>query len=240
MPPTELAAALAIVSLAGFARGVTGFGGAMVMTPPLSLLVGPTQAVATALLLEIVPAAYLLPGAFREMSGRIIGPICVAACATVPLGGYLLVTVDPAVMRRFIAGMVVLFAIGMLVGVRYAGPQRLSTSIGLGAVSGVLLGATSMGAPPVIVYLLSGPDPAPRTRANLIIYITVISVAGLLVLWLNGVFTTPLLSYTAAMAPFFFGALWAGSAVFRRIREQTFRRVTLIFLIVVSLSIMFA
>jgi uncharacterized membrane protein YfcA len=232
-----LVAALAIASLAGFVRGVTGFGGAMVMTPPLSLLFGPTHAVAIALILEVVPAAYLLPKAFREMSGRIIGPISAMACATVPLGGYLLITVDPAIMRRFIAAMVALFAAGMLAGLRYSGPQRLVTSIGLGAVSGVLLGATSMGAPPVIVYLLSGPDPAWRTRANLIVYITVISVAGLVVLWWNGVLAPALLGQTAMMAPFFFGALWLGSAVFDRISEQTFRRATLMFLVTISVVI---
>lgn len=238
MTASELVAAIAIVSLGGFVRGVTGFGGAMVMTPPLSLLFGPTQAVAVALMLEVVPAAYLLPKAFREMSGRIIGPICVMACATVPIGGYLLITLDPGIVRRFIAGLVALFAAGMLAGVRYSGPQRLVTSLGLGAVSGVLLGATSMGAPPVIVYLLSGPDPAWRTRANLIVYITVISIAGLVVLWWNGILAPPLLWHTATMAPFFFGALWLGSAVFHRISEHVFRRVTLIFLVAISLSIM--
>ena len=33
-------AMLVVVTLAGFMRGVTGFGGAMLMAPPLSLLIG--------------------------------------------------------------------------------------------------------------------------------------------------------------------------------------------------------
>ena len=43
--PESLAAAAAIALAAGVIRGITGFGGAMVMTPPLALLLGPLVAV---------------------------------------------------------------------------------------------------------------------------------------------------------------------------------------------------
>ncbi len=43
---------MAIAALAGIVRGVTGFGGSMVMTPPLALLFGPRAAIAAVLLLE--------------------------------------------------------------------------------------------------------------------------------------------------------------------------------------------
>ena len=50
---------IVIVTLAGFMRGVTGFGGAMLMAPPLSMLIGPVPTVVTALILET--AAALVP-----------------------------------------------------------------------------------------------------------------------------------------------------------------------------------
>ena len=40
-----LIAAAAIAAVAGVVRGITGFGGAMVMAPPLALLLGPKLAV---------------------------------------------------------------------------------------------------------------------------------------------------------------------------------------------------
>ena len=45
-----------ISAIAGAIRGVTGFGGALVMTPPLALLFGPWLAVPVALLLESLVA----------------------------------------------------------------------------------------------------------------------------------------------------------------------------------------
>ena len=182
MASAELSITLAIALVAGLIRGMTGFGGALVMTPPLSLLIGPKYAVLTALLLEVSAAANMLPGALRQMRLRTIGPICVMACVTVPLGTYLLGILDAEVTRRWIAGMVIAFSALMMAGFRYLGNPRLLMSAALGAVSGVLLGATSMGAPPIILYLLAGQDPVAVTRAHLIIYITVVSIVGLVML----------------------------------------------------------
>jgi uncharacterized membrane protein YfcA len=238
MQVTELAAVIAIVAAGGLVRGVTGFGGAMVMTPPLTLLMGPTTAVATALLLETIPAAYLLPGAFREMSARTIAPIFLAACVSIPFGTHLLLNLDPNIARRLIAGVVVLFSLGLLTGIRYTGRQRSSTSIGLGLVSGFLLGTTGMGAPPVIIYLLSGPDPAARTRANLILFVSGISVVGLIALAAHGALTAPVLLQAAALAPAFFLLLWVGAAIFQKLTDQGFRRATLLSLLAISLLIM--
>ena len=43
---------IATVVLGGLMRGITGFGGAMLMATPLSMLLGPVPAVVTALILE--------------------------------------------------------------------------------------------------------------------------------------------------------------------------------------------
>lgn len=155
-PPLLLA--VAVAAAAGVIRGITGFGGAMVMTPPLALIFGPKLAVPVVLLLETFAATPMLREAVATARWRMITPMFVAACLTVPLGGYLLVSADPDVLRRAIAVIVIVFSLLLLNGVRYSGPQHLSTSIALGGVSGTMLGATSIGAPPVILYLLSGPD----------------------------------------------------------------------------------
>jgi hypothetical protein len=51
-------------------------------------------------------------------------------------------------------------SLGLLVGLRYSGPHRPPVTLHLlGSIVAVLLGATSVGAPPVSLNLLSGPDP---------------------------------------------------------------------------------
>lgn len=225
---------MAIAAIGGLIRGATGFGGAMVMTPILSVLLGPIPAVASALLLETFAAFSMFPAAARAAHWRTIAPICMAACVTAPLGGYLLLTLDPQLMRRAIAATVLVFALVLLTGLRYRGQQRLGTSIALGATSGVLVGATSVGAPPVIMYLLAGSDPPGVTRANLTLFVTIISLAALAMMGWRGMLNEPTAIIALQLSPFYFGGVWLGSHMYGRLHAAAMRRWTLIFLLVIS------
>jgi len=235
-----LTAAVAIAAIAGLVRGITGFGGAMVMTPPLALLLGPRLAVPVVLLLESVVAMPMLVQTHRLVRWRVIGVITVAACVTVPLGTLILVATDPQIIRRAIAVTVIVFAAVLLRGWRYAGRPRLATSLGLGAISGTMLGATSIGAPPVILYLLSGPDPVDTTRANLTLYVTVISLAGIVMLGYYGVFDARAGWTSLWLAPAYYAGLVVGVRLFPRFTDTRFRQLTLMLLIGVSTGILLA
>ncbi|GJL81301.1 MAG: UPF0721 transmembrane protein [marine bacterium B5-7] len=226
--------AVPLATLSGFVRGVTGFGGAMVFTAPMALLVEPKIAVMIALVLEAFAALNMLPEALKKCSSRVIAPLCLAACLTIPFGTYLLTELDSGVLKRFIAGTVLVLAIFMLRGFRYTGRQRITTSAILGGVSGLLVSATSVGAPPVILYLLSGPDSVATTRANLTLYIIAISMIALMVLLLRGAFNPASGLIAILLAPCYFSGVWFGSRVFPRVDDKSFRRFVLWFLIVLS------
>jgi uncharacterized membrane protein YfcA len=238
--PELVVLAVVIAAVAGVIRGITGFGGAMVMTPPLAFLFGPWLTVPVVLLLESLVAAPMLAQTRRLVRWRVIGPICAAACVTVPLGGHVLVSTDPQVLRRAIAAIVIAFSLLLLRGWRYPGSQRLGTSVGLGAVSGAMLGATSIGAPPVILYLLSGPDPVDTTRANLTLYVVVISLAGLIMLWARGVLDPPAAWAALVLAPGYYGGLLIGVRLYPYFSDTRFRQFTLLLLVAVSTGILLA
>ncbi len=233
MGAIELAAA-AVVMLAGFMRGVTGFGGAMLMAPPLSLLLGPVPAVVIALILETSAALVMFPDALPKSKLRTLAYLTVPAVFTVPIGGYLLLTIDPVIARKMIAGVVVVFSLLLLSGVRYSGSPRATTSLVLGSVVGVLLGATSVGAPPVILYLLSGPDPQVVTRANLTVFVTAISVVGLIMLVIAGAATPPIWLLAAMMTAPFLLATWLGGQAFKKLSDVAVRRVALCMMLVMG------
>lgn len=237
---STLAIALLISGVAGIVRGVTGFGGAMVMSPPLALLLGPRLTVPIVLVLESVVAAPMLLQTRTLINWRLMGAILVVACLCVPLGTLILVSLEPQLMRRAIALTVILFAIVLLIGWRYSGRPRLATSVGLGALSGTMLGATSVGGPPVILYLLSGPDPVATTRANLTVYVTVASLAGLAALWYHNVFDAPAAVASLWLAPAYYFGLRAGTRVFPRLSDARFRQLTLVLLIATSTGILLA
>lgn len=229
-----------IASVAGVVRGITGFGGALVMAPPLALLLGPKLAVPVILVLESVVAAPMLVQTRHLVQWKVLGSILLAACVTVPLGVLALVAIDPTMVRRTIAITVIVFAILLLRGWRYSGRQRLATSVGLGAVSGAMLGATSVGGPPVILYLLSGPDPIETTRANLTLYLAVTSLIGIAMLAHQGVLDAHAGWTSLLLAPVYYAGLVLGMRLFLRFSDTRFRQFTLLLLIAVSTGILLA
>ena len=238
--PEALVIAGLVGALAGLIRGITGFGGAMVMSPPFALLLGPKLTVPVVLLLEGLVAAPMLARTRRLVRWTLILPISIAAFVAAPLGTYVLLTADPIVLRRVIAGTVILFAALLFFGWRYSGPQRVVTGAGLGALSGAMAGATSFGGPPVILYLLAGPDPIETTRANLMFFICAVSVAGLTMLALAGAFEARALWLTAAFAPGYYLGIVAGARLFARFDDARFRQFTLLLMMAVSAGILAA
>ncbi len=101
-------------------------------------------------------------------------------------------------------------------------------------------GATSIGGPPVILYLLSGPDPIETTRANLTLYVAVTSLIGVAILWQQGVFDARA-GWTSVLLtlPYYLGLLF-GLRLFPRFSDTRFRQFTLTLLIVVSTGILLA
>ena len=231
---------LLIATIGGLVRGTTGFGAAMVMAPPLALLLGAKTAVPVTLLLEAFAALPMMPAAAALARWRVMLPISLAAILAVPAGGVLLALASPLTLRRGIALTVVVFSLAMLSGRRYSGAQRRGTSLAVGALSGAMLGATSIGGPPVILYLLSGPDPVAVTRANLTLYVMLLSAVGLVVIGLQGLLGVPTLQTAAWMTLPFVGGVLLGSRLFARFSDQRFRQFTMVFMFAVSLGVLLA
>lgn len=230
----QLLCGIVIAILGGLVRGLTGFGGALVMTLPLALVLGPQRAVLTVLLLETLAALSMMRAAFELASMRVVAPIALASWLTVPLGGYLLLSADPLLLRRLMAAVVIVFSVLLLKGVRYQGRPRLATSLAVGAASGMLVGSTSMGGPPAIIYLLSGPDTARVNRANLNLCVGAMSLSAVVVLAVGGIMSVDGALGALFLAPCFYAGLVLGVRLFPRLDEQRFRRFTLLLLATAS------
>lgn len=203
----------------------------MVLSPSYSLLFHPAQAVAIALLLECVAAAQLLPDAVRQTRWPEVAPLTLTACAMVPVGSYFLVTAEAEVTRRVIGATVLAFVVLMFGGWRYGGRPRPLASIGVGAVSGILAGSTSVGAPPAILYLLAYRNPVQVSRANILTHVGATAVAAFVLLVIYGAVDTTVITRAALMIPFFIAGNVVGRTAFGRVDERMFRRAVLLMLL---------
>lgn len=224
--PEFLIAATGVV-FAGFSRGFSGFGAALIAMPVLAVLYGPVEAVAVMTLLEVPATAMLLPSVIRHADWRAVMPLGLASLLTIPIGALGLVLIDPELLRKAIGVLVLLFAVLLATGWQYRQRPNLPVLLGIGGVSGVIGGAANMSGPLVVVFLLAGSNTAHEVRPGVMAYFSFSTLLRVAVFSLYGVFSLAILSLGALLVVPYLIGIWAGSRLFRGVSERLFRAVVL-------------
>lgn len=175
--PLQYLAIAVIVIFGGIVRGATGFGGAMVMTLPLSLIFRPAEAIITVLLLELAGPAQLLRHALgividQPAAKRTLGVISISALAVLPLGITLQSYLDRQSITLFMAIAVLVCALALIIRIpRHLRPSPLRASAA-GITSGLMLALTGICGPPVVLYVHASESNHQLARSFLMLYIT--------------------------------------------------------------------
>lgn len=201
------------------------------MTPPLSILLGGIPAITIVLVLEAAAALIMVPSTYQDVPYRRLALLAIPACLTVPIGSTLLTTLDPSMSRRLIGAVVVIFSLLLFSGVRLAYHPRQIWLVATAAFGGVLLGATSIGAPPVIFLLLSGPDPTRITRAILTVFIGITSVVGLIATIVFSKSGPPSLAWSVVLCALYLGSTYVGMKMFHRLNDYGARVIALVLML---------
>lgn len=188
--PVEQLAWIAAFALAAAATQSTiGFGSAVLFTPLATLAVGAHSAVVTSIVIgSVLSIALFLEYRPRARLATML-PLAALGTLSTPLGIWVLAHANEATLRALV-GLVVLT--GAVVTLRShprleARPTSFRISVAVGALSGVLRGATSMGGPPVLLYVhwLGG---GPVTiRGRMFAFFAMFTVPGVLIAWWGGV-----------------------------------------------------
>lgn len=235
---------LAIVGLtalvAGFVRGMAGFGAALILTPVFSAFFSPALAVPTLGIADLVIGLPLTIQAWRRCHWREVLPLALAAIAALPLGAWVLLTASPLVLRIAMS-LFVLLAIAVLArGWRYQGTPGLPTTLLVGGASGVMGGAIGMSGPPVVVFWLAGQANAAQARANTFAFFGVASIGTQLMYAINGLLTPRVFVLAALLIPLYGAGLYTGAHAFSILTERTFRRIAFSLVAAVALSTLVA
>jgi uncharacterized membrane protein YfcA len=226
----------AVAVIAGFVRGFSGFGAALILAPGFTLVMPAQDAVVMTVLLNFSTVTQLLLPALRRVEWREMGPMGLAGAIGVPLGSVLLLVVDDATLRRAIGAVVLVFSIVMLAGWRYRGGLSLAKTMLAGGLGGVLTGSAGVGGPPVILYLLSGERPLADSRAAFIVFFAILQVVALPVFFMSGLISWELVGRTALLVPLYLAATQLGAYLFTRSSEQLARRLALGVLVVIGVA----
>ena len=106
-----------------------------------------------------------------------------------------------------------------------------------GAVSGVLRASTSMGGPPAVLYLLGAERDVEAFRGTILAFFLPMSLVTIVGLAAVGRVTPDVLRTSGIALPALVVGLVLGAWLRYRVREELFRLLVLLFLILTSISV---
>jgi uncharacterized membrane protein YfcA len=231
---TDLIWAMVITFAGGLMLGYTGWGGAMVSMPFLTILYGPVEALVIMIIGALLVAAYLFPTAARIADWRRMTPILIAMAVCVPIGNLLLFALEPNLIRRIIGWLIVGASILILSGWRYRGPQGAGAGAATGVISGLINGFVGLGGPPLVIYMLALKQSAAVQRANTLVFMAITSVLILGSTFIGGGVTLENSFLGMLTAPFQIAGGWLGARLFLKLPAELFKKFSLVALIVLG------
>jgi uncharacterized protein len=233
--PVEILAVIALVGIAALIQSMTGFGFALLIVPPLVLLLGPREAVVLSNVIGTVIAAVMLLRLHREVQWKTTAVLIGASVFGLPLGLLALTQLDPDVLQVFIAITVIVFTVLLMRGFALGSRITLQGSLAAGVIAGVLRTSTSMSGPPVVLYLQGTRMPSGAFRSTMTGFALLSGLTGVAVFLVEGSLTARLGLTGLAATPAVLAGLYVGARLYDRVGEARFRGVVFAVLIASAL-----
>lgn len=224
----EIWIGLIVAFSAGIIQGCTGFGLGLVAAPPLMIVLPPVAVVPVVLMMSTVNTAVAAFHARRQISLRIVIPLAMGACIGLPAGIYALKHTDVHLFKLLVGMVVLSFAAAMLAGWRRPFHNERRALLPVGLMSGFLGGSTSMGGPPVILFLANQQTPKDIFRASLLCHFFIGNCLALTLLYFNGLMTWAVIRHALMLAPALLLGTGIGMASIHLVPERIFHQLAMI------------
>ena len=218
---------LAIFGLGGFVQGCTGFGMALVAAPCLMLFMPPTAAVPTVIILSLVNTSVVAFEARRHIRLGLVGPLAAGGVIGVQLGIWALEAIHAPTLTLFVGAFVTLFAMALLAGWRRPLRDPKWALVPVGMAGGILGGSTSMGGPPLILFLANQDTPKDAFRGNIVLYFFITNCIAIATLAAKGLLDWSVGERSLVCLPGMLLGTFAGVKLARRVPEELFRKIVM-------------
>ena len=235
-----LVVVLIAVAIAGLLRGFVGFGAALITVPVFSLVLGPHAAIAINNVMGLPAVFQLLPEAVRRAERSVVLPMCLATFVATPIGTWVLVAADPALVTVAISALVLLMVAILASGCRLRGHIGMSKLIAAGVAGGFVQEVAGIGGPPVVAVALSRPGEASQQRANVLALMTAVALSSTLPLLYYGLFTRQTVVIGLVLIPLYSVATALGARYFAFGGQRHYRRAAIATLTAIGIATLIA
>ena len=227
-----------VILLSSVILGMTGFGNALIALPLMLLFMDPKLAI------PVLKGASLLSQLTMQAIGRfpvnwrLLLVLAIPATVGTFVGAAILEASDPEFLVSIMSIVILTFSVASLIGIQAVGRGGRRFVPVIGFVAGVLGGSVTLSGPPVVLFLSHAQaDDKLRFRGTLALFFTVEITATLLAYLYFGLIGREHLVLILKIAVSMLVGLWLGLRIFARFSNETFRRVVLVGLVLLSLGI---
>jgi uncharacterized protein len=223
MSPGQAALIALLAAVAASTQALTGFGFALLIVPPLAVVIGPKEAVVVTTLLGSMVNLGRLTSTGRHVAWPTARRFVAGALVGLPIGSVILDRVDDGVLQAVIALSVAGFAIPMSRGAALR-TKGLAADLTAGLVSGIGNTATGMSGPPLVITL-HGRDIEPdQFRATLSVVFVTMGALSLGLFAASGRLTQDRLVEAGVGLPGVIVGFVVGELAFRHVDGARFRQ----------------
>lgn len=225
--PFQLLLIEIVCAVAGFLRGLTGFGLAIVLVPLISLVIPPERTVLLAILIASLGGGLGYREAWNNVDRPRILKLMLAAALAMPAGMAALFVTPPDVSRLLIAAIAVAAFFAIAMPRAPLPPPGDAPVILAGLVMGFMGAFAAIPGPPVIIYFVRSGIPATVSRDTMIvIFFWGPLMVALLALALGRI-DQPLALLAVAGTPALMAGNAVGSRFFGKVPESQWRWIIL-------------
>jgi uncharacterized membrane protein YfcA len=219
----------AVIFVAAFIRGYSGFGYSALVIAGSAVVTNPLNLVAVVMLMEFAMSLQSGRAAGPDVDWRRVWLLLAGAAVGLPLGLWALTGISDEAAKAVISGYVLVMCGVLLMGWRFAGEVRGAGNAAVGLVSG-MANAPGMGGLPVAAFFAAQPMPAAVFRATLIAYFPLLDLYSAPLYWFAGLITMDTLWAGLIALPLTVIGNWLGGRHFFGTDPQEFRRFAIILL----------
>jgi uncharacterized membrane protein YfcA len=177
---------MAAACLGILVQSTVGFAGALLAIPLMTLFIRPQEAVPSYTLVGLCISVALVIEARKSLNPGLVSRMAAGGVVGTVLGSYALAHLPTGVLRVVICGVTLVFGLLFLLRIPVkVGEHRLAES-GVGLLSGLFGGSTSMSGPPVVILGLSRGWEKEKFRANLLAYFAALNAVAIISYWRLG------------------------------------------------------
>jgi hypothetical protein len=229
----QIVALAAAFLVAAFVRGYSGFGFSALGIACAGLITDPRPIIPVMFLCELAMTTVQARGVWRLIDWRRVWTMLVGAVLSMPFSVSVLAEIGGDRARLAISVVILSFCLILLTGWTIHSRVGPLGQVGVGFLSGICNGA-AVGGLPVAAFLAAQPLAAPVFRATLVAYLTLIDLLALPLFARAGLVTHATLVTAAVALPVIALGLWAGGRHFLAASPQSFRKMAIGLLAVLS------